>query len=252
MRIRHTLIIPALLLLTSCYQFQITAQGGFSELALDGDLGYVSGTGIAIQQDIESGFGLGADQGTPYVRLGVDMGTPSLTASAFQFEDEGRGLLTATFGNNLTAGTTVLSTFEMTSAKVAYAFEIPLGPLSISPGIAVNFIDLSIFVRDSVGVATEDVQLQAPLPMGFLRGQIDLGEWVSLVAEGGYVQVDVDDIEAKMLDLEALVQLNALGPVNLFAGYRSIDFEGKGLISGDSFDIDIGLSGFVLGGGVTF
>jgi len=253
MRIRHLPVITALLLLTSCYQFEITAQAGFSELALDGQLGYESGSTTAvIDQDIQSAFGLGDDQGTPFARVGLDMGTPTLAVSAFQFEDEGQGLLTANFGDNLAAGTTVLSTFDLTSAKISYTFEIPLGPLSVAPGLAVNFVDLAINVRDSIGVASEDIDLQAPLPMGFGRVELDLGDWVTLVGEGGYIQIDIDDIEAKMLDLEALAQINAFGPLNLFVGYRSIDLEGDGLIDSDSFDVDVGLSGWLIGGGIIF
>ncbi|MCA8973205.1 MAG: hypothetical protein KDC98_00715 [Planctomycetes bacterium] len=252
MRIRHLLTVPALLLFASCWQFQITAHAGFSQLSLDGDLGYVSGTTTSsFDQNLKDGFGLGDAQGSPYARVGLDMGTPTLAASAFQFSDEGQGVLSANFGSNLVANTSVVSSFDLTSIKASYAFEIPMGPVSISPGLAVNFVDLSILVRDGLNIASEDVQLQAPLPMLFARAEVDIGI-ATLVGEGGYVAIDVQDIAAKMLDLEALVQFDVFGPLELFAGYRYINLQGDGLIDDDSFDINLGLSGFLIGGGITF
>ncbi|MCR9244260.1 MAG: hypothetical protein NXI31_04455 [bacterium] len=252
MRIRHLLALPALVFFTSCYQFEITAQGGFAQLALDGDIGYVTGTGgVSIQDDIESGLGLGDDQGTPYVRANMDFGVPNLSVSGFLFEDDGRGLLTQNFGG-VAAGVPVLTDFEMASAKIAYTFEIPLGPVSLQPGLAVNLIDLSILVRDSIGIASEDIQLSAPLPMLFGRAEIDIADFLQLVGEVGYVAVDVEDVEANLLDVEALLELTALEPLNLFVGYRSISFEGEGEIDGDSIDIDLGLSGLIVGGGIRF
>ena len=255
MRIRHLIAIPALVLLASCYQFEITAQAGFSELALDGEIGYLDDPGntnpIAIQQDIESALGLGDDQGTPYARVAMDFGTPVLAVSGFLFEDDGSGVLDATFGT-IPVGAGVLTDFELGSAKVSYSFEIPIGPVSVAPGLAVNFVDLSLFARDTIGFATADVELQAPLPMGFVRGEVDIVGWLQLVGEVGYIEVDVDDVEAEMLDIEALVELTGFEPLNIFVGYRSIDLVGEGEIDNDSIDIDIGLSGFIVGGGVRF
>ncbi|MCA8954408.1 MAG: hypothetical protein KDE27_33190 [Planctomycetes bacterium] len=252
MRIRLTVGLSALALCTSCYQFEITAQGGYAQLALDGDLGYVNGTSqTAVQQDIQSGFGLGDDQGSPYARVAMDFGVPVLAASGFLFEDEGRGVLQQNFGN-VTAGLTVLSDFELKSAKVSYTFDIPIVIGTIAPGVAVNFVDLSIFVRDTLGVASEDVQLQAPLPMAYLRGEIDAIPFFQLVGEVGYIKVDVEDVEASMLDVEALVEFTGLEPLNLFVGYRSIRLQGEGEIDSDNVDIDIGLGGFLVGGGIRF
>ncbi|MFO1076297.1 MAG: hypothetical protein U1E73_01065 [Planctomycetota bacterium] len=253
MRPLSRVFLLAPLCLTSCYQFVVTGQVGYSQLGLDGDLGYVNGTSsIAVQQDLQSGFGLGDDQGTPYARASVDLGVPRIAASGFLFSDEGRGQLTANFGGNLTAGTFVDSKFDLGMAKASFTFDIPIGPLTLSPGLAVDFVDLSINVKDTLGIATEDVELKAPLPLGYVHGDLALGSWVNLVAEVGYVQVDVKDINAKLLDIEALVELNAIGPVNLFAGYRKIQLDGDGAIDNDNFDISVGLSGFLIGGGVRF
>jgi len=252
MRIRHLLAIPALVLFTSCYQFDFTLQAGYAELGLDGDVGYDNGTGgVAFQEDIETGLGLGADQGTPYARAVMDFGTPVLAISAFSFEDDGRGVLTQDFGD-ISAGLSVLTDFELKSAKFSYLFEIPIGIGTIAPGIAVNYIDMSIFVRDTLGVASENVELQAPLPMGMARLEVDAIPGVQVSAEAGYIKVDVEDVEAELIDIEALVEVTALDPFNLFVGYRSILFDGAGEVDGDSVDVELGLSGFIIGGGVHF
>ncbi|MBM4061160.1 MAG: hypothetical protein FJ265_08705 [Planctomycetes bacterium] len=235
----------------------MTAQLGYAQLALDGDVGYSTpaangeATDLAIRQDIQSAFGLGEDQGTPYGRLQLDTGVLVWSVSGFMFEEEGRGTLAANFGENLTAGTEVYTDFALNNAKAALAFEIGLGPVSISPGIAANFIDLSMAAEDSIGIVREEVELAAPIPLGFLRAELDLGI-VALVAEAGYMSVDVEDVEASMLDLEALLAVRPLDWLDLFVGYRSIAIEAEGLIDEDEVDLDLTLSGFVIGGGVRF
>lgn len=252
MRILSLVAASALLTLPSCYQFEVTAQAGFAQLALDGDFGYVDGkTTASIKQDIEPALGLGDDQGTPMARVAFDFGTPTLTATGFMFEDEGTGTLSASFGNNLTAGAPVRSEFELNCGKISYAFEIPIGPVSISPGIAVEYVDLRLNVRDVFGAAVEEAELQAPIPLAFLRLEADVSIF-TLMAEGGYIQIDVEDVEASMLDVEAMVEVNALTWLNLFAGYRMIRFEADGFIDDDTYDIDLGLSGFMVGGGFRF
>lgn len=252
MRIRNLTAAVALLGLCSCYQLEVSAQAGYAQLSLDGDLGYVNGSSSAeIRQDIESAFGLGDDQGSVYGRASVDFGVPTLTASGFLFEDEGQGVLTADFGDNLVANTPVASEFSMANAKVSYVFDISLGPVTVSPGIAADFIDLSMEVRDTLGIVSEKVELQAPIPLAFLRAGLDFGI-VGAMVEGGYMQVDIDDVEAKMLDIEALVELRPLDWLNVFAGYRSIQVQAEGLIDEDQADIDIGVSGWLIGGGIRF
>ncbi|MCA8975158.1 MAG: hypothetical protein KDC98_10570, partial [Planctomycetes bacterium] len=131
MRIRLFAAGLCLATLPSCFQFEVAAQAGYANLALDGNLGYQNGTtGPAVDQDIESAFGLGDRQGTPFVRAEIDTGVPVISVSAFMFEDDGIGRLNADFGD-ISAGLPVQTEFELTSIKAAYTFDIP-----IVPGIA--------------------------------------------------------------------------------------------------------------------
>jgi hypothetical protein len=240
-----------LLPLAACQPLQVSAQAGYAQLALDGDVGFVSGsTSASIEQDIESALGLGDDQGSPYLRAQLDFGVPVVTAAGFTFDEEGQGTLSSTFGN-IPAGTDVLSDFSMANAKASVTFDIALGPVTLAPGVAVDWFDISITVRDTIGFATEDVEVQAPLPLGLLRGQVDLGPFTAF-AEVGYVSIDVDDVDGDVLDIEAQLQVRPTDWLDLFVGYRRIDMDARGLVDGDTVDLDVGISGFLIGGGVRF
>jgi hypothetical protein len=172
-------------------------QAGYAFLSLDGAVGYDNDqNAIAIEQDTKEAFGLGDVQGSPYVRAQLDLGIPVLTVSGFQFSDEGRGRLAEDFGSlpNINGGLPVQTGFDMFNAKVSYAFDIGIGPVAISPGIAIDYFDLQMDVQDAFGLAQESVDLNGPVPLGFLRASLDL-EIVSAFAEVGYIGADVSDIK---------------------------------------------------------
>lgn len=252
MRFHSLFAASPLFFLSGCYQFEVTAQAAYAQLSLDGDLGYATAGSStpAVSQDIESGFGLGDDQGTPYARVMIDTGVPVLAVSAFLFEDEGTGQLQADFGS-VNAGLGVRTEFEMMNAKASYAFQIDLGPVAIAPGIAVDYFDMQIDVRDVFNTQQESVDVAGPVPMGFLRAQVDVWK-IGLVAEVGYMEVDVDDVTAEFLDLEALVEIRPTDLINVFVGYRHLDLQLDGTIDNDSFDADVTLSGLFVGGGLRF
>jgi hypothetical protein len=252
MRLTSLLSLALLSVLPACWQFQVSAQAGYAQLSLDGDIGYLEGaTSTAVAQDIESGLGLGEDQGTPYGRLAFNMGVPELSVSGFLFEDDGIGTLAQDFGE-ISANVDVATDLTMANAKAAYAFRIPLGPVTLAPGLALNYFDMDLDVQTVIpGAASVNVQAGAPLPMLFLRGEVDL-KYVGLIAEVGYVSADVEDVEAEFLDIEALVEVRPLPWLNVFGGYRSIALDVEGELDDDSFVADLELSGFLFGGGVRF
>jgi hypothetical protein len=159
-------------------------------------------------------------------------------------------VLQANFGD-VPAGIGVNSDFEMTNGKASLAFQIDLGPVAVSPGLAVDYFDLKVDVQDVFGAFQESVELAGPVPMLFLRAEADLGI-VAAVAEGGYMRIDLDEVTASLLDLEALVEVRPTSLIHLFVGYRLLNLAADGTIDGDTFDTDITLSGFFVGGGVRF
>ncbi len=252
MRIHSLFVAAPLLALPSCYQFEVSAQAAYAQLALDGDFGYQNGaTSAVVSQDIESAFGLGEDQGTPYGRLTFDTGVPIVTISGFLFEETGTGVLAADFGD-IDAGVAVNTDFELTNAKASYALQIRLGPVTLAPGVAADYIDLNVDVQDVFGAVRETAELSAPVPLAYLRAEVEIGPFAA-VAEGGYMDIDIDDdVSTKLLDLEALVEFRPGDLLDFFVGYRHLALEANGLVDGDTFDADVTLSGFFVGGGLRF
>jgi hypothetical protein len=254
MRLHSPVLAGLALALAACGSAGFKAQAGYTQMSIEGDIALNptagGGTG-SIQQDIETALGLGEEQGNPWVRAEADLGVVVFAATGFTFEEQGTGTLQANYGN-ITAGTDVNSDLELANVKASMAFQIELGPLSLAPGLAVDWFDLTLDVSDTAGIATESVELSAPVPMVFLRGQADVG-MLSFIAEAGYLKVpEYDDIEATSWDAEALVELRPTPLLNLFAGYRMISMELDGEVDNQDFFADITLSGWIIGGGVRF
>ncbi|MEC7584558.1 MAG: hypothetical protein VYE77_09580 [Planctomycetota bacterium] len=236
--------------LTSCTQFDVAVAGGYTQLSVSGDVGLDSSGSPVIDQSIES-IGLGEDQGSAYARLEVDMGVPQLAISGFRFEEQGRGTLGANFGN-VPATADVVTDLRLDNIKLSYTFELELGPISLAPGLAVDWFDIDLRVADEVGIASEEVQVTGPVPLLFLQGEADLG-YVGLVGEVGYLAVpEIEDVEASLLDVDVRVEVYPTDWVDLFVGYRSIMIEGNGTSDDEDYDLDLELSGFFVGGGFRF
>ncbi|HEX5054460.1 MAG TPA: hypothetical protein VFZ65_21960 [Planctomycetota bacterium] len=247
--------LAAVLPLVSCYQFQMHAQAGYAQMKVDGEAGYLTtgtspATSGSIRQDFESAFGIGDDQGAPYARVSADMGVPVIAVSGFLFDEQGTGTLQAQFGN-LSAGVDVRSKLDFANVKASYALKIPIGPVSIAPGIAVDYFDFELDVQDTAGLLRENVQLQAPIPLAFVRGQLDLSVF-TVLGEVGYVEVDTGDVQGSLLDIEAMAQWHANAWIDVFVGYRALHLDADGTIDNDTFDTTITVSGFLVGGGFTF
>jgi len=239
--------------LPACSIPTLEVQAGYAHLSLDGDIGYSNGNTVAVEQDFESVFGLGDSQGSPYGRAQIDFGVPVLTVSAFSFEDKGSGDLQSNFGNipAVAGGVEVQSELDMMNAKVSLAFEIGIGPVSISPGLAIDYFDLQIDVTEDVLFESEQVDVSGPLPLAFLRADVDLGI-VSAFAEAGYMSADIDDVDGELLDIEAQLVLHPAPLVELFVGYRYWNIALDGIIDNNTIDTDIKVSGLIFGGGIRF
>jgi len=223
-------------------------------MSIDGDIALASATGgvpASASQDIASAFGLGDDQGSPYLRGQLDLGTLVFTASAFQFSERGQGVLNATFGG-LAAATAVATELDFANAKVSGTFDIDLGPVKLSPGLALDVFDFQFKATETTFGNSEQIDEFTPVPMLFVRAEAGVG-LVAAVAEVGWLQTpEIDNAELALLDLEAMVELRLAPGFQLFAGYRSIDIDGKGETETESFEVDLNVSGWLIGGGVRF
>jgi hypothetical protein len=226
--------------------------GGYTQMSVSGDLGLTTGSGgVTDKQDIETAFGLGDDRGSPYVRAKLDLGPLVMNASAFTFEEDGEGVITGDFGN-IPTGTQTDSHLEFTNFKASFGFDFGIGPVTLAPGIAVDVFDLSFVARDPVTQATEEFDDVLFLPLLNLGASVDLFG-LGVGAEIGYIKTpEIDGAETEALDAEALVRLDLGSHLGLFAGYRYIDLQGEGETGGDSVDVSMQVSGWMIGGLLRF
>lgn len=227
-----------------------SAEAGYALLSLSGDVGLSdTGGGSFVDQDVSS-LGLGGDEGSPYARAQLDLGMPVLALKGFTFEQEGSGTLEDPFGS-INAGN-VTSKLSLTNIQGSLAFEFALGPVSVAPGIAVDYLDVDFSVREQGSGLTETIDWQAPIPMAFLRAEADL--WLLQgVGEVGYIQVpEIQGIEGTFWDLDLTVSYRPTPLVHLFTGYRHVHIDANGESGGQNFDTNLDLAGWVFGGGFSF
>ena len=238
----------------SCAVVGATGELGFTQMSVGGDIALASATGgvpPSAGQDIGSGFGLGDNQGSLYARGQLDLGTLVFTASAFQFSERGQGVLNATFGG-LAAETPVATELDFANGKISGVFDFDIGPVVVSPGLALDIFDFRFQATETTFGNSERIDEFMPVPMLFLRAAADAGV-VAAVVEVGYLQTpEIDRAEVMLLDLEAMVELRLAPGFQLFGGYRSIDIDGRGETDADSFEIDLSVHGWMIGGGVRF
>jgi len=243
--------------LTSCAVPTVRAYGGYSEMQMSGSLALeptLGGVSLGtITNNVEQ-LGIDDKFGSPYARVEVGLGLPRITVSAFQFKDEGTGQLQASFGN-IVAGTTVRTLVDISSAKAALTFDfldtITGGLVRLSPGLAANVMDVRMEVSDTLALVTEDVDELVAVPMPFVQLEVDAG-MLAVTGEIGGMRLDLEEIDGEFLDAEVMVRLAPVDHFELFAGYRFISLDVSGTADDQDFDTDLRLSGWMVGGGVTF
>lgn len=247
-------LLPALSVLAACSPIGWTAQAGYMQLEVGGDIALASGTGGtggAPEQDVGTAFGLGDERGSPYLRAQADLGTVVLTASGFQFRESGDGQLDASFGG-LPAATPVHSELELGCAKLSATFDIDLGPVKLSPGLAIDVFDLYFRAEEQSLGNAEEIDEIVGVPMVMVRAEAGIGI-VDVVAEVGYLELpSIDGNEGRFLDAELKAECSVLPLLHLFAGYRYLAIDATGDTGTDSFGIDLQVSGFAVGGGLRF
>ena len=247
-------IAPLLLLvLASCGAAGIKLFGGYSQMNLSGTIGLEPGGGGPFTQiDVVDDLGLGSEVGTPYGRAEIDLGVIHLTGSGFLFEESGSGTLTADFGD-ITVTTGVDTELEMLNAKGAVSFDIiEIGALRISPGVAVDYLQLDMIVRETATPTNfEQLDINVPVPMLFVQGEVDLS-LLNATVDVGWMSLDLGEISGTWLDIEALATFNLFPAVETFAGYRYISVEANGTADGQLFDTNLELQGFIVGLGFSW
>jgi hypothetical protein len=245
--------LPFVLVFAGCAPVATSLQAGFTQVSVDGDIALAegtNGTGGVPAQDLRSAFGLGDPQGSPYLRGVFDFGGPVVTASGFIFSEKGRGTLDANFGG-LPAATPVASSLDFGVLKLTGSYDFDLGPVTLSPGLAFDVVDLDFTVEELSLGNREEIDEVVGVPMLFLRTSGELGP-VTAVGEIGYVEAEIDSSKGSFLEVEAFLEVSVSSRLHLFAGYRYIDFDATGDTGTDSFDVDLVVRGWSIGGGIDF
>lgn len=251
-----TLGACGLFLLTAagCAPLRVTAQAGYTQTAVSGEMALESGGSSSpalASQDIESAFGLGDKQGSPWLRAEADFGVTVLTGSGFWLRETGTGVLDESFGGLPTA-TAVASDLDLGVGKFSCAFDIELGPVTLAPGLAVDVFDLEFSVTEISLGNREEIDEILAVPMLFLRAEASL-DVLGFVAEVGYLDSpEIEGNEGKFLDVEAMIECAVLEHGNVVAGYRILDLDANGDANEDSFAIDLQIRGWFVGGGIRF
>lgn len=251
--VRLRFLLPVVCLFAACSPIGWTAQAGYMQVEVGGDIALASGTsgtGDAPEQDVGTAFGLGDSRGSPYLRAQADLGTVVLTASGFELRESGEGQLDDSFGG-LPPATPVHTDLRFGCAKLSATFDIDLGPVKVSPGLAMDVFDLEFRAEEQALGNAEVIDEIVGVPMVLVRAEAGIGI-VDLVAEIGYLEASVDRSEGRFLDAELMAECSVLPLLHLFAGYRYIAIDATGDTGTDSYGIDLQVRGFALGGGLRF
>ncbi|MGK0205953.1 MAG: hypothetical protein ACI89X_002289 [Planctomycetota bacterium] len=249
----RTLLLLLLASFAGCVPFGVSGQVGYTQMKVGGELALTSGTGNlqAIEQGVDSAFGLGDGQGSPYLRGQLDFGAPVVSASVFWLRETGQGQLADSFGG-LLQGTVVESTLDLAVAKITASYDFDLGLVKVSPGVLFDVFALDFRAREQTLMSSEEIDDIAFLPMAFLRAETGLGP-VNAVAELGYLEFSsIDGKHGQFLDFEAMVEWFPLPLGHIFAGYRYISTKGEGDTGSGDFATDLQIQGWVIGGGIRF
>ncbi|HEX6813394.1 MAG TPA: hypothetical protein VF384_17380 [Planctomycetota bacterium] len=237
----------------ACAPMRMSAQAGYTQTAVSGQIALESdgGGSSSSKQDIESAFGLGDAQGSPWLRAQAHFGVPVLTASGFWLKESGTGVLDASFGG-LPVATPVATDLELGCGKFSLVFGIDAGPVKLSPGLAIDVFDIDFRATETTLGNREEIDELLAVPMLLLRAEAPL-EALNFVAEIGYLETpEVDGNDGSFLDVEAMIECVVLGQCSVIAGYRLLDLDAKGETDSDSFVTDLQIRGWFVGGGIRF
>ncbi len=244
-------------LIPACASLHARAYGGLTQATLDGSMALQSSTGnLPLGQNgvnLENEGGVENSEVLPYLRGELGMPIGSVTVSGFAFSETGGGQLASNhqFGDIL-PGSLISSRVEFLNIKTAVHFDLlSLGVFRFSPGLGLDVFDLDAQISQ-VGTSNyERIDNVAFVPMLFGQAEVDLGV-VAGTLDVGWIDVDLEDADGSYLDLEALVRVNPLKHLELFAGYRFINIDAKGTADSRRFEAEFDLHGWMVGGGVTF
>jgi len=143
-------------------------------------------------------------------------------------------------GETYSATDTVSSDLQLDTYEFGYRIDaLSLGPLTLSPMLQANLIDLDAEFKNRTTGQTVSEDSLVPVPYPGLRAEFF--PWARLGAYGEvkYIAGNTSDIDVSARDFEAGVQLNLKPTYNLRVGYREFDYD----VEFDETEADLNSSG---------
>lgn len=230
--------------------YLIQAEAGMFQISPDGNLALEDSGGATLNNSLED-LGLDDSESRPYAKASLRLGSNEISLSGFQMDSSGTGTVTAAFGN-ITAGTPVVSSLEMTNAKLLYRwYLVDLPMISVGPGIGFDYIDINAKATASSLSLTEEFDGKAPIPMPGISAEFRLGGLRAFADLYG-MKADVSDIDGTFLDLEGGLRYSPISKVEATVGYRLISIDISGKDGTRDFDVDYSLPGLFFSAGIRF
>ncbi|HEX6810301.1 MAG TPA: hypothetical protein VF384_01645 [Planctomycetota bacterium] len=184
-------------------------------------------------------------------RAAFDMDVPGLAVPGFGFDEPGAGTLAKDLVGPLPRDVANAdSDFEWSSDEASPALHAWFEHATTSRGFAAGHFDGNLDVSEVHGLASE-TGLATPVPIGCVQSAIDLGVF-SIPEEVGGTEVEIDDVQVRLLDVETVLTVRATTVLDLFVGYNVLELTADGPIDDVKLDADVAIRGLVIGGGLRF
>ncbi len=206
----------------------------------------------SVRIDVEDGFSV-EDAGTPFLRGEGNLGDWDVIVSGFHFDESNPAVLTADFGD-ITASqaspTPVSTNLTVFNVKGAVAYNVlDLEILDVSAGVCFDYFSVDMDVRSAT--AFENLSFTAPTPLLYARATAGISI-VTGKLEVSWLDIDLGDAVGSYFDLDAMISVKPLPFLELVAGYRNVLIDVDGDVDNQDFDTHLRLSGWYIGGGVSF
>lgn len=249
-------ILACLLVATSvagCSAPSLLVTPRVAYVGLDGD--FASDTNISgVPTSIDS-LGLDEEEAEFAPRVDLTFGGLQWTVDYADFQFVGSGRATADIvieGVTFEANDDIDTDIELSLLRSLWTWDlVPTDLVDVGLGFGLALADVSVALQDAdppfESASTDEV---VPLPFAALRAAVSLGDF-GAEAQVGYIDVEVDDVEAGYLDVDAMAYwqfVDAAGAgFRLVGGYRFVDVDAAFEDGSDQVDANLEFSGPYLG-----
>ena len=239
---------------SGCESTRTTLGAAYMQTSFAGDLALSGAAATPLKQrrnSLRQSMRLDDAEPTPLIKASVERDRASFNLSGFWTHTAGSGPLAAPFGD-LPAGSQVRNELTFANVKAVGRYDlIPSESFTFAPGIGVDYFHIDVESRRTTGVGFEQVENDVLVPIADLLVGVNLGG-VEVSAEGAWMDADLGDADGTYWDLDGMLKVRPSEKFSLFAGYRWIKMDANGLADSRQYESNIEVSGWYVGGELTF